>query len=281
MAALLADGATDPSAAADVVAWHNLGGAGVLLLGGGVLQPLPGTHPALGGGKLAVREPGVVRVLDRASMAELVVVPDTSTGALAVSDTHLVTRVRQGDTDRLESLDLLSGERRVLLTAAGPRELGRPALYGTQAVAHETTPGGAQLRAVDVVTGEARVLRRVLGEQLLNPSVRDGVLLYVHASFEGQQLRTGRLGAASSGKQDRTVLELPPTARRDTGHEPGKERHDEGYPGEKAPALPPRPAKGITDTLWTTAIGADGLYASVVRQRRDGTAGARLLRTKR
>ncbi len=72
-----------------------------------------------------------------------------------------------------------------------------------------------------------------------------------------------------------------PTARRDAGHEPGLEDHRQGYPGGRRPVAPARPPKGLTVTLWTTALAPDAAYVTRLRHFRGGRVAARILRVAR
>ena len=68
-----------------------------------------------------------------------------------------------------------------------------------------------------------------------------------------------------------------PTGRRDAGYEPGVEHHRHGHP-EK---LPPRPAKNVHITLWSTALTADAAYVTRLRQDTGKPLSATLLRIAR
>ena len=67
-ALLFAGSAYDPTAAAGLIAWQRPGGS-ALLLRGGAHEGLPGTHPALGGGRIAWREGDVIVVADAATLS--------------------------------------------------------------------------------------------------------------------------------------------------------------------------------------------------------------------
>jgi hypothetical protein len=54
--------------------------------------------------------------------------------------------------------------------------------------------------------------------------------------------------------------------RRDAGHEPGHHRHGAGYPGGRAPRLPPRAPAGVDLTLWTTALARGAAYVTSIRR---------------
>lgn len=81
------------------------------------------------------------------------------------------------------------------------------------------------------------------GPLLLNPSELGGKLLYVRSSLRGQKLLLGpRRGR--SGRADKLLYVALPDSRRDAGHERGRVRHGEGYPGGRPRRLAPRFARG-------------------------------------
>ena len=74
------------------------------------------------------------------------------------------------------------------------------------------------------------------------------------------------------GDRDRPLLSMHPPVRRDAGHEPGHKRHTEGYPGGRAPTLPPRAPAGVAVTLWSTALAPGVAYVSRMRRTVAGTS---------
>ena len=80
----------------------------------------------------------------------------------------------------------------------------------------------SRIVAVDLAHGTRRVLRASRIEQLTNPSVDGGSLVYVRASATAQELVRGPLDQPAG---DRTLLRAPPTALRDLGYEPGYSHH--------------------------------------------------------
>lgn len=274
--AVVARGATDPTLAGSLLAWQAPG-AGAHLLSGGRELPVQGSHPALGGPHLATRVGAAVRVLRWADGGELATLPGPAgSGPLAVSARWLVVRSSSAAGDVLEAISLADGSRRTVAQAAAPSQLGRPALDGDRLVFHRAGRGGSELREIDLRSGAARTLRRAHGGVVLNPALDAGRLLYVHATSERQRLLLG--GRERAGAADRRLYEIPPTARRDAGHEPGRGRHRAGYPGRRPPPLWERPARGVTRSLWTTALGARGAYVARLSHAGDGTADPLLLR---
>jgi hypothetical protein len=276
--AVLARSGTDPSLAGPFVAWQTPGGSGRLRRDA-QLTELEGSHPALGGPHLATRVGDAVRVVLRDTGAEVATVPaPAGSGPLAVSERWLVLRTATEAGDRLEAVALADGQRRTVAEATAPSQLGRPALAGDRLVFHRAGRGGSQLREVDLATGAARTLRAPRRGVVLNPSLDGDRLLYVHATNERQQLRLGGRGAARDGTGDRSVYSIPPTGRRDAGHEPGRGRHRAGYPDGQPPPLWERPPEGVVRSLWTTALGERGAYVARLSHHSDGGTDAVLLR---
>jgi hypothetical protein len=158
----------------------------------------------------------------------------------------------------------------VLRAARAPDRLGRPSLDSDRVVYDVARRDGSAIEEVLLPTGRRTVLRHGRrGELLLNPSLRNGRLLYVSSSMLRQQLLFGpRVGRVAG---DRRVFAMHPTARRDAGHEPGRGRHGAGYPGHRPPPLPKRAPAGIEVVLWSTALDASHLYVSRTTRTKNGT----------
>jgi hypothetical protein len=258
---LFAGSAYDPTAAGGLVAWQRPSGT-ALLLRGGRASALPGSHPALGGARIAWRDGNEVTIADAASLRRIARLEAPGAGALALSDALLAWRTRDGaGTDRLWVRD--GGAPRLVLESPAPNELGRPVLAGAALLCHAAGPGGSKLLHVDLTTGVQQVLREQLGAQITNPATDGSRLLYVHATGHVQQLLVGPLAPADASA-DRALLVTPSPGQRDREHERGRHRHREGYRG-KRPALPPRAPRGVVATLWTTALSADTAYVTRLR----------------
>jgi hypothetical protein len=259
--ALVAGGAYDPTAARGLVAWQRPDGP-ALLLRDGAAKALPGTHPALGGTRIAWRDGDDVAIADAASLERLDRVGASGAGGLALSDGALAWRTRDGEgTDRLWVST--GGEPRLALESPAPTEIGRPALAGNLLLCHTAGPRGSRLLAIDLATGVQQVLRTQPGAQLTNPATDGSRLLYVHATGLVQQLRLGPLAPADPNA-DRLLLVHPSPGQRDREHERGRRRHRQGYRGQRPP-LPPRSPRGVVATLWTTALSADIAYVTRLR----------------
>ena len=258
---LFAGSAYDPATAGGLVAWQRPSGT-ALLLRAGATTALPGTHPALGGARIAWREGDAVTIADAATLQRIGRQSAPGAGVLAVSDSLLAWRTRDAaGTDRLWVGD--GGAPRLVLESAAPAELGRPTLAGAALLCHTAGPRGSRLVHIDLATGAQQVLREQAGAQITNPATDGGRLLYVHATGEVQQLRVGPLTPADPDA-DRVLLVTPSPGQRDREHEHGRRRHRAGYHGNRPP-LPPRAPRGVVATLWTTALSADTAYVTRLR----------------
>lgn len=268
----LAVNASDPSVDGALLAWHEAGAQGVLT-GGAEDRRVAGTHPAVGGARLAVLRDGAIHVRHTSGEPFAAAIPAPGADALAVSGRWVAWRVREGDRDTIYAARL-PGEppRRVM----GASELGRPALDGDRLVFHAAGRGGGRIVLADLARGSRRTIRRERRAQLLNPSLLDGRLLYVRAVYFRQELR---LGAASrrATRRDQRLWATVPTGRRDAGHEPGRRHHRHGHPRR----MWRRPRAGLSPTLWTTALAADAAYVTRLRQRAGSAPLAEILRVPR
>jgi hypothetical protein len=190
-------------------------------------------------------------------------------GAFAFSDQWVVWLV--GTAQLVAQPRNLTAAPRVVASARASEQLGRPALAGQSLVFHRVGRSGSQIRLLDLGTGLERVLRSERRAQLLNPSFDGGELLYVRSTYTRQELLLGPPDRRAT-RHDRRLYGTTPTGRRDAGREPGHARHRVGYPGRRPPPLAPRPAAGITSTLWTTALGPREAYVTRLRRHRGSTA---------
>jgi hypothetical protein len=273
---VLAEGAYDPTASAGRLAWQRADGSAVILRDGAV-QPLPGTHPALGGDRLAWREDGDIAIAAADNSAPLERHAAPGAGALALGDGLLAWRTRDAaGSDRLWVLGP-GGAPQELAEAVAPEELGRPAVAAGRILCHVAGPRGSRLLAIDPGTGQRTELRREPGALLSNPASDGLQLLYVRATGRDQQLRLGPLAPAPPAA-DSTLLVHPSSGQRDAEHEPHRARHKHG---RRPPPLPPRAARGVVDTLWTTALAADAAYVTRLRAQEGFPRAAAILRVPR
>ena len=250
-------GGSDPSADGALVAWHVPGAQGVLV-SGGARTPVPGTHPALGGARLAVLGDAAISVRQTRGPQFSATMPASGADALAVSAAWVAWRAREADGDALYAAPLAGGEAR--LVARAP-ELGRPALEGDRLAYHVNGGTGGKIVIADLAAGTAATVRSERRALLLNPSLLDGRLLYVRALFSRQELRIGPQ-TKSGPRRDRQLWQTVPTGRRDAGHEPGNRHKRHGQPHK----LWRRPRLGLSLTLWTTALTGDAAYVTRLRQ---------------
>jgi len=257
MAERIVTGAGDPSADGALLAWHIAGRPGVLVHDG-QQTPLAGTHPALGGGRVAVIEGAVIRVQQTTGAPFAAAIPAPGADAVAVSADWVAWRTRAADGDTIFAQPLAGGRPRQIAKSA---ELGRPALEGGRLAYHVPGRTGCRIVIADLATGKRRTVRRERHAMLTNPALHGGRLLYVRSIYTRQQLLIGPQSKRSP-RRDRRLWSMPPTGRRDAGHDPGKKHHRHGWPRK----LWPRPKEGLSATLWTTALAPDTAYVTLLRQ---------------
>jgi hypothetical protein len=250
-------GGSDPSVDGTLIAWHIPRQPGVLVRDGKWTR-LPGTHPALGDARLALYDGTAIRVRETSGPAFTTAVPAPGADALAVSARFVAWRARSSAGDEIFVAPLPGGAPRRI---ASSKELGRPALEGSLLAYHVPGRTGSRIVIADLVTGKKTTVRRERRALLLNPSLEGGRLLYVRNMYKHQELRVGPQGKHKTTK-DRRLWSMPPTGRRDSGHDPGKEHHKHGWPKK----LWPRPKAGLSATLWTTAMTVDNAYVTLLRQ---------------
>jgi hypothetical protein len=262
-ASVAAASASGPAADAAMFAFQRPGGVGYLRRAGSTLA-LPGRDPALAAGLVGWRDRARIVLADPATRAPVARYDSPGGGAFAFSDQWVVWLV--GTTQLVAEPRNGAAAPRVVATARGSEQLGRPALAGQSLVFHRAGRKGSQIRLLDLGTGRERVLRSERLALLLNPSFDGRDLLYVRSTYTRQELRLGPPGRRPATR-DRVLYSTTPTARRDDDHDKGRHRHHEGYPGGHPPPLPARPPAGITDTLWTTALGPSTAYVTRLRLR--------------
>jgi hypothetical protein len=267
MAEKLATNASDPSVDGRLVAWHEAGSAGILLRDGRPVR-LSGSHPALGGGRIAVLEGPEIRVRPGDLSVNA-----PGADALAVSGAWLAWRAREGRGDVIYAAPLSGGPAFEVVRAA---ELGRPAVEGNRLAFHVHSARSGRIVVINLATRKGGTVRQERRALLLNPSLHDGRLLYVRSVHSRQELRLGPLFRRSP-RRDRRLWSTVPTGRRDAGHEPGDEHKRHGHPHR----LWRRPRRGVSATLWTTALGDDAAYVTRLRQIAGKPLVAEILRVPR
>jgi hypothetical protein len=264
--------ATDPSVDGTLLAWHQPGGLGVLVNGGRETR-LPGAHPAVGGGRLAVLRDNQVVVSQTSGPAFAAAIPAPAADACAVSAAWVAWRAREDDRDAIYAAALDGGRARRVMRAA---ELGRPALDRGFLTFQVAGRSGGRIVVADLAAGMTRTVRRERRAQLLNPSMLAGLLVYVRASYQRQELRIGP-PSGRSPRRDELLWSTLPTGRRDAGREPGLRRHRV----RRSRKLWPRPPVGVAATLWTTALAADAAYVTRLSQITDHPVVTEILRVPR
>ena len=243
--------ANDPSAVGTDLAWQRPGVGGFLDRAGTITQ-LPGNDPAVGGTFVAWHDGALVTVADRTTLAP--VVQDTIPGVtkLAVSRSWLAYRTATEIGVRPVGT---TGPGGVVVKVKQPATLGRPAL-GVDLVAFSRSSRDLSwITAVNATSGKRLVLRSSRDDQLLNPSLLDGQLLYVRSSRCAQELV---LGPAREGGRDRVLYRIGPLAGQDRGHDPGYSQQGERVPCPSKPRL-------TAKVLWTTALSPTTAYVTVLR----------------
>ncbi len=273
-------GAADPGAGPAATVWQAADRSGRLLRPDGSIVGLPGTDPAVGDALIAWRLDQQIVVADLATLTPLRVVDAPGGDAVGLSDQLLAWRApTSGGRDRIHALSLVDAASTPVLVRSAGRggSLGRPAVAGTSVLFDDQTPARSRILAFDAARGSTRTLRSARDASLLNPSARDGRLLYVRSGYTRQRLELGRL-AAGDGRADRDLASTTPTARRDIGREPGHHDHRAGYGRKGPPQKAPRPPAGRTVTWWTTALAPDAALVTRVRHEGRGATSTSILR---
>ena len=272
MAKRIVTGGSDPTADGALVAWHVAGESGVLVVDGQP-QPAGGAHPALGGGRLAVIGSGVIQVRQTSGPPFAATIPAPGADAVAVSAEWVAWRARDAEGDAIFAAPLGGGQPRRIARSA---ELGRPSIEGGLMAYHVPGRTGSRIVIAELASGKRATVRRERRALLTNPALAGGRLLYVRSVYTRQELRLGPQSKRNP-RRDRRLWSMPPTGRRDAGHDPGKEHHRHGWPRK----LWPRPKRGLSATLWTTALADDVAYVSLLRQASGAPLEVAILRVDR
>jgi hypothetical protein len=268
--------ASGPAADGQLFAVQRPGGPGYLRRPDATVA-LPGRDPALAAGLVGWRDGERIVLADPVTLAEVASYSAPGAGAFAFSGEWVVWLV--GTSQLVAQPRNAAAAPRVVATARGSEQLGRPGLAGQTLVFHRAGREGSQIRLLDLGTGREQLLRSERRALLSNPSYDGRQLLYVRSTFTRQELRIGP-ARRDATTRDRRIYDTVPTARRDAGHEKGHARHRAGYPGGRPPRLAPRPRAGVTDTLWSTALGPRDAYVTRLRLR-GGTTTATVLSVPR
>ena len=252
---VFAVGYADVTLDGPLLALHRPGGAGEIRGFEGT-RLLPGNHPAIGGGRSAYVAGASIQVEGGPT------IPAPGADAVAISATWVAWHT----AGALHAAPLYETPVPRQVVAGN---VGKPALSGNLLV----YAIDGRIEALDLNTGVHHMLRREAHAELRGPSVHEYRLTYVKASYKRQQVLTGVL-LPRRPSSDRTLYGTTPTARRDAGHEPGRD-HARGHINKP---LWQRPPAGVSDTLTTTATSASAVYFTRVRQPRGGVARADVIR---
>ena len=196
--------AADPSAdGTGLVTQRGKSRAAELRDGSGVTQ-LPGTDPAMGGGRIAVLQGPRVVVLDRRTLAELDRIEVRRADALAVSREWLAIRTRVRGRDRIQVRALgpegRIGAARGVDAERAPSQLGRPSLGGDR-LAYAVARRSRNKLVVHRIGGGRRTVLSSPRHALSNPALRGDKLLYVRSTSKRDELRLRDL----AGGRDREL----------------------------------------------------------------------------
>jgi hypothetical protein len=276
-ALVAANPGVDPSAGFEGLAWQEPRGGGVLRRFGRAI-PLPGRNPVMAGGEIAWRDGNQLVFAPVATLVPAEVEPAPHADAFGFSESWVVWRADRGDGGQL----LQARPRRspgtpvrTLESIPARADVGRPVVDGNRVVYHLAGRSGSRIVLRDLARGSVSVVRRTQRALLTNPALVGGTLLHVSSTSRVQELLLGPLDGS-----DASLYATAPTARRDASREPGLRRHRHyrfirgRYRAVAPPPLAPRPPRGSTVTLWTTALAHDAAYVTRLTQRGSRTRGA-------
>ena len=274
LAQVSADPASDPSASDAGLAWQRPGGAGMLRTEGGE-RAVAGRDPVLSGDAIAWREGDSITFAQVGDMRPAAVETAPGVDSFGFSDAWLVWRAPRADGGQ----QLLARPRgradaptRVLESVPPRADVGRPVVDGTQVVYHLAGTNGSRIVLRDLALGTTSIVRRRERALLTNPTLVGDTLLHVSSTAGVQEVLLGSLHGT-----DRSLFAIAPSARRDSGREGRRRRHAHyrfirgRYRVVAPPPLAPRPARGSTVTLWSTALAPDAAYVTRLTSRGDRT----------
>jgi hypothetical protein len=223
--------ATDPSATAEALLFHRLGGPAVISRGGSEI-PLPGSHPAIGGRYVATVEGNSVLLFDRATLAPIGQIEAPGADAIAISDTWLAYRASTVGGDGIYARDIANPAAPAsplqVASRGGSGQLSRPAVDGNVLVYAIATTRGS------------RVVQRVMGTRKHRALVRSGRLLLFAPAVHGRSFAYVRTDARGS----RLMV------RRRQAHGPGRVLFSLAR------------WRGV---LWSNALTDSGAYATILQ----------------
>ena len=132
----------------------------------------------------------------------------------------------------------------------------------TGSLFHVAGPRAAASTRSRSAAGSRGTLRTRAARAAAQPVQRRRRLLYVRSTFQRQQLRIGPLRRRPV-RRDRALYGTVPTGRRDAGHEPRRRAPRRTATRRSSRRGPPR---GVSLTLWSTALGPGSAYVTRLRQ---------------
>ena len=262
--------ATDPSASAAGFAWQRPGEAGVLRTTGAD-RALPGADPVLSEDVIAWRADDSIVFAGVDDLRPTAVESAPGADAFAFSEDWLVWRAPRFDGGQ----ELLARRRgrpesptRTLESVPARADVGRPVVDGSRVVYHLAGTNGSRIVLRDLLLDTTSVVRRRQRALLTNPTLVGDTVLHVSSTARIQEVLLGSLDGT-----DRPLYATASSARRDSGRERGRRRHAHyrfirgRYRAVAPPPLAPRPARGSTVTLWTTALAPGAAYVTRLTSR--------------
>jgi hypothetical protein len=200
-------GGADPVVAGKALVFERADGTGYLRRDGRTVA-LPGRHPAMGDGRIAVASGGEIVVLSARDLSVIARVPGTNADALAISRRWLAWRERSGGRDLMRARKLADpsrpGKVRSLGRAGGSAQLGRPSLDANRlvyarATRHRNAIVKRLLGAKKSKRAKSTVMRSVT-DGLSNPALRGNHLLYVRHTKRADRLKLVSLKRRGKGR---------------------------------------------------------------------------------
>lgn len=228
----VAANASDPSVAGPALAYESRPGRAIMIRDGKRIE-LPGTDPAVGGPYVAVIRDGRVEVLDRSTLAVDGGLAADGADALAINRHWVAIRRARARGDQIIAAPLsgsgVPGKPIAVTRIRAPGQLSRPAVGGKSLVAARSKSSGSSLVRVTLRPGGSAGLREIIASRdtaFTGPSIAGTKIAYVATSRRHQTVRVKGSGAGKG----HVVMQR----------------------GQGPP------------TLWTTALGGDRVYVTVV-----------------
>ena len=226
------DDAADPDVEGGDIVLEIGDGDGLLLRGAQEID-LPGGDPAIGGSWIAVIDGSTIRILNRSNQVQRDTVNVSGVDALAVDDDWLAYRVPQGDGGDGIFARPLSGTGQVgaaftIETSNPAAALSRPSVSGDRLVYVLNGKHTSYLKRRNLETGSAATLSTNRSVALANPDLLGERLVFVRMGRNNDKLKIRNVSTTPNA---RTLY---------------KRARQNGF-------------------LWTTGLGADFAYVTVLQ----------------